>query len=268
MTVTDNRRRPRKSSASDRIAFVEAIIDDPRFPTLSERSQLVLLVMGIRHADADGRCWPSRARLARLLGAHRDTIRRAMRDLFASGLLVAEPHYGSSRKQTTDTLTIVLRPEGAAVHSLDGSGCADGDGGRASPHPVSWRTGVAALHPHEQELTPLGEEENVGPTGGLEHPRTREPVPDILDIAADLLASLRTEPSLDHALRDPELFAEHVEPYAVLIDDDLYTLRGSGSDRPGYDTSHTDPGVVNDSVPPANVRSDTPATTAPLQVSV
>lgn len=55
-----------------------------------------------RHADHEGRCYPSLARLAELMGVSKDTVGRAKKELADSGLIATKERFDASGRRTSD----------------------------------------------------------------------------------------------------------------------------------------------------------------------
>lgn len=59
---------------------------------------IAVYVVLASHTNADGQCYPSAARLGKMLGIHKGTVVRAIRRLEAAGWVVADKSKGGSSK--------------------------------------------------------------------------------------------------------------------------------------------------------------------------
>lgn len=99
--------------------------DTVLFAQISINARLLWIILQ-RHSDPDGRSYPGRKRLARIMGCSEDTVTRAKRELVAAGLLLVTERFDEAGRRTTDDLFLrharrkngtTGRPESAATHS-------------------------------------------------------------------------------------------------------------------------------------------------------
>jgi DNA-binding transcriptional MocR family regulator len=107
-------------AADDYFALIpESVLYDL---SLSEGARILFAVLQ-RHADARGASFPSRARLAELLGVSLDTIDRRLRELEGVGRVTKRKRHDASGRQTSSLYTVrVTRPlsTGAATVRREG----------------------------------------------------------------------------------------------------------------------------------------------------
>lgn len=77
--------------------------DTVLFARISMNARLLWIVLQ-RHSDPEGRSYPGRKRLAKILGCSEDTVTRAKRELVAAGLLTVTERYDEAGRRTTDDL--------------------------------------------------------------------------------------------------------------------------------------------------------------------
>lgn len=99
--------------------------DTVLFAQISINARLLWIILQ-RHSDPDGRSYPGRKRLARIMGCSEDTVTRAKKELVAAGLLQVTERFDEAGRRTTDDLFLrharrkngaTGRPESAATHS-------------------------------------------------------------------------------------------------------------------------------------------------------
>lgn len=74
-------------------------------PRISANAKLLWGVYA-RHADAEGRSYPSRSRLAALLSVSEDTVKRAKKELVDAGLVSVRERFDDQGRRTTDDVIL------------------------------------------------------------------------------------------------------------------------------------------------------------------
>lgn len=114
-------------------------------PDLTDKAKLLFALLD-RHAGADGDCFPSKRRLAEMLGCDTRTIIRAKDLLEQVGALEVQPRYDDGR-QTSNLYILNGLPPEEPRHHVDGGGVISVTPPVTSVSPP----GVSSVSPHERE---------------------------------------------------------------------------------------------------------------------
>lgn len=96
-------------------------------PTLSDRAVRLFGVLD-RHVGADDECWPSRARLAEIMGCSVDSIDRAKAELVAVEALTVEERRTDAGDRDTNLYVLQGDPPDLGTELVDGVGTTGGGG--------------------------------------------------------------------------------------------------------------------------------------------
>ena len=95
-----------------------AIIPDSILEAPISANAFRLFAILQRHSDVLGHCYPGLNRLSEMMGCSADTVRRAKRELIASGLITCQERFDDLGRRTTDD--IFLHPPGRESATYEG----------------------------------------------------------------------------------------------------------------------------------------------------
>jgi DNA-binding MarR family transcriptional regulator len=140
---------------------------------------LAVYVVLARHADGEGRCWPSRATIAEKLGVSRGTVRNAIKHLAGCGLIDVEIRRNDDGSHRSNVYTLL--DVGAGDLAVPPKADEDQGEGRGGGQPADGG-GLSDPNPTQEKETPPG-----GDDPGGSSPETR-PTPSAVDVHKDLSA--------------------------------------------------------------------------------
>lgn len=83
--------------------FCRRLAADPRFAALVASHRYILLVGALEFADVNGLFWPRKSTWARHASIHEETVKRAVREAEAAGLITREAHARPNGRQGSNT---------------------------------------------------------------------------------------------------------------------------------------------------------------------
>lgn len=102
-------RAPRRAKAGhgrQTFLLLREIVADERFAGLPARTQSVVLTAVIQHADGEGKFWPKARKLGELVGRTDRSVRDALDQAVASGLLTKQGYLRPDGKRGSNTYQV------------------------------------------------------------------------------------------------------------------------------------------------------------------